>query len=118
MEAARLLLDRGAAVDTADNDGWTPLCIASQYGHVEMVRLLLGGGAQIDAHGNRDEETPLWLACREGSMSVAQLLLERGPVNVNHTNIDGTSILVVARKHSEHAAELESLLIRNGASQQ
>ncbi len=29
-------------------DGWTPLLIASEKGHVECVRALLGGGAAID----------------------------------------------------------------------
>ncbi len=29
-------------------DGWTPLHIASQNGHVECVRTLLGGGVAIN----------------------------------------------------------------------
>jgi hypothetical protein len=29
-------------------DGWTPLLAASYFGHVECVRTLLGGGAEIN----------------------------------------------------------------------
>jgi hypothetical protein len=36
----RELLARGAAVDTADNDGSTPLFIASSKGHLAVVREL------------------------------------------------------------------------------
>ncbi len=32
----------------SQTDGATPLCIASQNGHVECVRALLAGGAAID----------------------------------------------------------------------
>jgi uncharacterized protein len=40
-----LLLDRHAAVDAADNRGRTPLMIAAENGHAEIVDLLIGHGA-------------------------------------------------------------------------
>jgi len=45
VEAARLLLEKGAAVDAQVKDGRTPLMMACQTGHVEMARLLLEKGA-------------------------------------------------------------------------
>ena len=45
----RELLARDAAVDAAINDGATPLFIASQEGHLEVVRELLARGAAVDA---------------------------------------------------------------------
>ena len=41
----RELLQRGAVVDAAENDGATPLFIASEKGHLEVVRELLARGA-------------------------------------------------------------------------
>ena len=41
---AALLLDKGAEVDRATEDGWTPLFVACQNGHVDAARLLLDKG--------------------------------------------------------------------------
>ena len=40
VDATRLLLDRGAAVDKAEESGWTPLSIAKDKGHSSLVALL------------------------------------------------------------------------------
>ena len=45
VEAARLLLEKGAAVDAQDENGVTPLMTACEEGHVEVARLLLEKGA-------------------------------------------------------------------------
>ena len=54
VDAARLLLDKGAEVDRAKEDGRTPLYVACQKGHVDAARLLLDmrrstGREQLDA---------------------------------------------------------------------
>ena len=46
---ARVLLDNGAEVDRACEDGRTPLYIACQEGHVDVARLLLEHGAVVDS---------------------------------------------------------------------
>ena len=48
VDAARLLLEKGAEVDRADKDGATPLFIACWNGHVDVARLLLDNGAEVD----------------------------------------------------------------------
>jgi ankyrin repeat protein len=50
---ARLLLERGAAVDQARDDGWMPLLVASYFGHAEVVRTLLQAGANKELRTNR-----------------------------------------------------------------
>ena len=45
VEAARLLLEKGAAVDAQMEDGRTALMLACTNGHVEAARLLLEKGA-------------------------------------------------------------------------
>jgi len=46
VEEARALLAAGANVNAADNDGFTPLTIASQQGHDDIVQLLRAAGAK------------------------------------------------------------------------
>jgi uncharacterized protein len=45
LETIELLLDRGAAIDAADNRGQTALMIAAELGHVPVVEVLLRRGA-------------------------------------------------------------------------
>ena len=46
---AKLLLDKGAAVDAVKKDGWTALMWAANKGHAAVARLLLDKGAAVDA---------------------------------------------------------------------
>ena len=47
VDAARLLLEKGAEVDRAEGTA-TPLGIACEKGHVDAARLLLDKGAEVD----------------------------------------------------------------------
>jgi len=52
------LLAGGAAVNTADITGATPLHFAARYGRETVVAALLGAGANVDQSNNRGD-TPL-----------------------------------------------------------
>ncbi len=43
-------------------DGWTPLCIASQEGQVEVVRALVGAGAAVNQAAVREDWCGCWCA--------------------------------------------------------
>jgi ankyrin repeat protein len=73
LEVVRELLARGAAVDTTDDDGATPLYIASQEGHLEVVRELLSRGANPRLVTNGGS-TALSIATHKGHAAVVQLL--------------------------------------------
>ena len=55
VRVAQLLLKRGAAVNPRRNDGWTPLHLASYYGKLEIVRLLLDHGTEANVEADNGE---------------------------------------------------------------
>ena len=117
VDAARLLLDKGAAVDRADRYGATPLYVACQEGKVEAARLLLENGAEVDravSKGWQEGQTPLFIACEFGYVDAARLLLDKG-ADVNRAEKDyGATPLHVACR--EGHVETARLLLTNGAA--
>lgn len=49
VESLRVLLDKGADIEGAASNGWTPLIHAANGGHEDAVRLLIARGARRDA---------------------------------------------------------------------
>jgi len=70
------IVDRGAAVDTR-KEGYTPLHKASQFGHVEVVGLLISLGADIHKKSFANY-TALHFASQHGHIEVVKILLEKG----------------------------------------
>ena len=112
-----VLVERGARVDVADGDGWTPLIeavvfqpgIESNDDHRvrrrELVDLLLTHGASVDRR-TADGMTPLMLAAAQGHMDIIRLLLKRGAV-LTLTDGAGRNAEAAAERRSRHdAAEL------------
>jgi hypothetical protein len=76
-QLCELFLRRGANINLARKDGFTPLYIASENGHVAAVGTLLGGRAAVDQPMN-DGATPLWVASLNGHAAVVEALLDGG----------------------------------------
>jgi uncharacterized protein len=68
-----LLLERGAQVNTAQQDGFTPLHEAAQHGDRRLVDMLLARGADRLAT-KTDGETPAATAASHGHPEIAALL--------------------------------------------
>ena len=58
--------------------GLTALMFAAREGHLEVVRALVTGGADVNAASGADAMTALTMAIVNGRLDIAMLLLERG----------------------------------------
>ena len=77
-DVVKALIDKGANVNITDEEGWTPLMIAIEEGHLTTVQALLSvPGIDINAK-NFLEETAVYVAARRGKVDVVKALLENG----------------------------------------
>lgn len=102
------LLARGARPDVQNNQGATPLSLASQLGWVDGAELLLARRASVDLANGRGE-TPLILAVQNRNVPMIRLLLGKGadPRKTDHSA--GLSALDYARQDSRDPAILRLL---------
>ena len=73
----RLLVEKGADVDKARNDGRTPFYMACQEGHLDVVQLLLEKGADMDK-AKDSGATPLYIARYQGHAEIISILEQAG----------------------------------------
>lgn len=115
VKVVEILLAHGVPVEPQQETDLIPLCIASQGGHTEITRLLLGRGAHIIS--NTEGLTPQALASRQGHAACLQLLLEAGadpnvrekgtlwtPVFFSAENGHLACLQVLAAAHADFAA--------------
>ncbi|VDL49337.1 unnamed protein product [Hymenolepis diminuta] len=78
----RVLLFHGAAVHAADKNGNFAIHLATIYGHLECVKLLMNWGG-LGNVGNLKFLTPLMLAAKYGHFRIFKYLLGKG-VNISY----------------------------------
>ncbi len=82
LSKVRGLVAQGANIDTNDKNGNTPLYSAAEIGDLNLVKLLLDNGANIEAKNGEYQATPLHGAVENYRLDVVKLLLNCG-ANVN-----------------------------------
>jgi cytochrome c len=75
VAAVTSALDKGAAID--EIDGITALYIACEDGHVELAKLLIIRGADVNLPVSW-QRTPLYAANKGGHADIVKLLLDNG----------------------------------------
>ena len=108
---AKLLLEQGADVAAANNDGDTALMLAAINGHEAVAQLLLQHGADATA-ARHDGVTALMCAAGGGHEAVAQLLLQHG-ADVAAAEHHGFTALIWAAGGGHEA--VAQLLLQHGA---
>ena len=112
LGAVRDLLASGAAPNEQNEDGNTPLHIASRFDYAVIAEPLLNAGARFDI-ANLEGDTALKVACWSLSKHVAALLKKRG-ADVNQEYGDPPRPLVFEAVESDQLQAAE-LLIGLGA---
>ncbi|XP_046746534.1 tonsoku-like protein isoform X2 [Diprion similis] len=110
IERVEKLINDGHPTDVRDNFGWTPLHEAANHGYVEIVRLLLNAGADLNDPGGSNCEgiTPLHDAASCGNFSVMNLLIESG-ANIYAVTEKGDTILDSLEDWRKRAEDLSDL---------
>jgi ankyrin repeat protein len=108
IDTARALLDLGAPVDFADGNGITMLSRAVLNNEVEMARMLIARGANVNSVDKMGMTPLLWAAAMDfGDTAMSQLLVTSG-ARRDARNKDGLSPVELARQYG-HTYQLAVL---------
>uniref|UniRef100_A0A667ZB09 Euchromatic histone-lysine N-methyltransferase 1b n=1 Tax=Myripristis murdjan TaxID=586833 RepID=A0A667ZB09_9TELE len=98
-------------IDCQDDGGWTAIIWATEYKHLDQVKLLLRNGADISIR-DKEENICLHWAAFSGSVEIAELLLDAHS-DLHAVNIHGDSPLHIAAR--ENRMECVTLFLSRGA---
>ena len=110
VAAVRTLLEEGADPNVAQGDGLSALHLAAQKGNLEVVELLLGAGAKVEAKTQIGEYRPLHLASEGAHAAVVRALLEAGADPGAVTTTTGATPLHLAAKTVNGEGAVRELL--------
>lgn len=114
LERVREAVAEDASLATAfAADGYTALGLASFFGHLEIVNLLLGRGAEVNVPSrNEMAVVPLHSAAAARHFAIAEVLIENG-ADVNVSSSGGSTTLHRAAQNGQ--LPLVRLLLEHGA---
>lgn len=101
----KLLRADPSLIHARDKDGSTPLHWAAWRGQIDVTRLLLKAGAEVNAQSQNTHwgTTPLHAAAHGNQAAVAQLLLEHG-ANIRAKNLNKRTPLQETAVHDARTA--------------
>uniref|UniRef100_A0A8C5B454 Euchromatic histone-lysine N-methyltransferase 1b n=1 Tax=Gadus morhua TaxID=8049 RepID=A0A8C5B454_GADMO len=99
-------------INCQDDGGWTAMIWATEYKHLDQVRLLLSKGADVSIR-DKEENICLHWAAFSGSVEISQLLI-KAHGELHAVNIHGDSPLHIAAR--ENRVECVMLFLSQGAN--
>jgi ankyrin repeat protein len=98
----------GADVNTVNDDGQTPLHLASIEGHLKIVRFLLESNADYNVV-DMDESFPLLLAAHYGNCDIVELLIS-SKANPNEARVTSLTTPIIHAVRNGHIPVIKLLL--------
>lgn len=110
-----ILLQRGANKEHRNVSDYTPLSLAASGGFVNIIKLLLDNGAEINSRtGSKLGISPLMLAAMNGHVAAVKLLLDMGSDINAQIETNRNTALTLACFQGRH--EVVSLLLDRKAN--
>lgn len=103
-----VLLAGGAEIETIDENGNTPLMLASKIGNLRMFRIIMAHNPNLNTR-NKNSETALIIAAEHGQTEIVRSLIQKG-ANPNLINQSGFTPAELAKRNG-HSQILN--LLRN-----
>ncbi|KAL5509390.1 hypothetical protein EMCRGX_G004757 [Ephydatia muelleri] len=103
------ILQNNIDTNCRNEDGETPLFLASSHGHKEIVEMLLSSYTDINSRA-KNEESALYVACKHGHKEIVDILLAKG-ANVNLKLNNGATPFLIACQEGHY--DIVQKLLRN-----
>jgi hypothetical protein len=107
-ETVKTLINEGTDVHAINVRGQTPLHLAAMTDNVDMVRMLVNGGADIDVADPGTNIRPLHNAATNGCTNVCEFLLKHG-ADMDARTVKGDTALILAAANNH--IDVVSLLL-------
>ena len=116
-KALKKMIDDGLDVNSRDEEGDTLLLFAlANNDNLEMAKMLLEAGADINAPSQRDGITPLLVATTMANeLQKQSQKIYKNPATLKHTNISAGNLKKRAVHQMQYAIRLAKMLIEYGA---
>ena len=105
----RAMIKKGFDVNMANEDGRTALMMAVQVGDLNILKMLIKAGANLEQRAKEDETAFLY-ACRvTENVKVIEYLIKQG-ANTKTKNVFGNNALFMAAEHNKNWEVVEYLI--------
>ena len=108
----QIIDEKKVDINYTNEDGETPLIVASQLGYLHICELLISSGADINSV-DKYRQTSLHWASLKGHLSICELLISNG-ADVNYEDEYGRIPLLLASENNH--VKVCKLLIRSGSN--
>jgi len=107
----RVLVDAGADVDAKDDEGYTPVLMATEAGNTAVVEALLTHNPKMDVR-NKDKKTVLHIAAESAGARHLDKILDASP-DITLVDGSGRTALGILRRRPTMDATVMSRLIQS-----
>lgn len=114
LEKVKVLLKTKVNLNATDSREMTPLLLSSADNNLDMVKVLVEGGADVNRKHKETGKTPLIYAAANGHVDILRYLLSRPGIIVNAKDKEGKTALIHAVFYARKDAI--SILLDNKAN--